>query len=389
MASGSAMVVARAVTSGMATASFRTVRPSKANSVVAAGGGPFEVIVVLVVFLALASATNAPVASGFVGVVPLRTPSQQHQYRRQRRRLGFTAATARRRAATSPTSLQQQQSSSYQVAFEYCTGCRWGLRSFWMAQELLTTFQDDVALASVALVPLMGKHQQGQFRVSLMPEKGGESSSSTLIWDRKRDGGFPPVKSLKQSVRDRIDPDLFLGHSDTEERREATDGTTRSTSAKSDSDVATQQQEPSPLHSLPPPCIKITYCVGCKWMYRAAWFAEELLLSTFDEGEIRSLVLVPSRPESHGGTAEAATFTIELDSNLLWDRKERGGFPQIKELKRMIRDVVSPEKDLGHVDDDSNGDNDEIDGVDQQPPLTVDELDDDEAEEFRKQFGVA
>lgn len=34
------------------------------------------------------------------------------------------------------------------------------------------------------------------------------------MWERKRDGGFPDVKQLKQMVRDRIDPDRDLGHID-------------------------------------------------------------------------------------------------------------------------------------------------------------------------------
>ncbi|KAL8674046.1 MAG: hypothetical protein Q9168_001533 [Polycauliona sp. 1 TL-2023] len=34
----------------------------------------------------------------------------------------------------------------------------------------------------------------------------------------------------------------------------------------------------------------------------------------------------------------------------LWDRKTQGGFPEIKELKRLVRDVVDPTRNLGHVD---------------------------------------
>eukprot|EP00961_Rhodomonas_salina_P267505 3614417-Rhodomonas_salina.3 len=37
------------------------------------------------------------------------------------------------------------------VEIEYCTGCRWMLRSAWLAQELLTTFESD--LESVTLKP--------------------------------------------------------------------------------------------------------------------------------------------------------------------------------------------------------------------------------------------
>lgn len=35
---------------------------------------------------------------------------------------------------------------------------------------------------------------------------------------------------------------------------------------------------------------------------------------------------------------------------LLWDRKTEGGFPEVKELKRRVRDVIQPGRDLGHVD---------------------------------------
>lgn len=81
----------------------------------------------------------------------------------------------------------------------YCTQCNWLLRAGWMAQELLSTFS--LELGAVTLVPGTG----GIFRIEL----GGE-----LIWDRKRDGGFPDVRQLKQMVRDRIDPDRDLGHLD-------------------------------------------------------------------------------------------------------------------------------------------------------------------------------
>jgi len=35
-----------------------------------------------------------------------------------------------------------------------------------------------------------------------------------VLWDRKRDGGFPDAKTLKQRVRDRLDPARDLGHVD-------------------------------------------------------------------------------------------------------------------------------------------------------------------------------
>ena len=85
------------------------------------------------------------------------------------------------------------------VAITYCTQCNWLLRSAWMAQELLSTFRDD--LGEVALVPATG----GTFRIEM---------AGLLLWERVRDGGFPDVKALKQRVRDHLDPERDLGHID-------------------------------------------------------------------------------------------------------------------------------------------------------------------------------
>jgi selenoprotein W-related protein len=88
---------------------------------------------------------------------------------------------------------------SPRVEIEYCTQCRWLLRAAWMAQELLTTFVED--LAEVALVPGTG----GVFEIRLDGE---------LLFSRKDAGRFPEAKEIKQLVRDKIDPARSLGHSD-------------------------------------------------------------------------------------------------------------------------------------------------------------------------------
>lgn len=85
------------------------------------------------------------------------------------------------------------------ITITYCTQCNWLLRSGWMAQELLSTFGTE--LAGVTLVPGTG----GIFEIA---------AGDALLWERKRDGGFPDVKALKQRVRDLIDPDRDLGHID-------------------------------------------------------------------------------------------------------------------------------------------------------------------------------
>jgi selenoprotein W-related protein len=85
------------------------------------------------------------------------------------------------------------------VTITYCRQCNWLLRSAWMGQELLSTFSEE--LGAVTLIPSTG----GIFQIAV---------DGALIWDRKRDGGFPDVKALKQLVRDRVEPDRDLGHID-------------------------------------------------------------------------------------------------------------------------------------------------------------------------------
>ena len=85
------------------------------------------------------------------------------------------------------------------VAIIYCRQCNWLLRSAWLAQELLSTFAED--LGEVSLVPGTG----GVFEIRY---------DGAAIWERKRDGGFPDAKALKQRVRDQLDPGRDLGHAD-------------------------------------------------------------------------------------------------------------------------------------------------------------------------------
>lgn len=85
------------------------------------------------------------------------------------------------------------------VEIEYCSQCRFILRASWFAQELLSTFGDD--LGEVALVPGTG----GIFEVRLDGE---------VLWNKKAGGRYPEPKEIKQLIRDRIDPARDLGHSD-------------------------------------------------------------------------------------------------------------------------------------------------------------------------------
>lgn len=92
-----------------------------------------------------------------------------------------------------------QESLKPRVQIHFCMQCRWFLRAGWYAQELLSTFGQD--LGEVALIPGTG----GVFQVHV---------DDALVWDRATQGGFPEAKELKQLVRDHIDPGRNLGHSD-------------------------------------------------------------------------------------------------------------------------------------------------------------------------------
>ncbi len=73
------------------------------------------------------------------------------------------------------------------------------LRAAWLAQELLTTFEQE--LAGVTLAPGSG----GVFEVRVGEE---------LIFSRQQAGRFAEAAELKRLVRDRVAPGRDLGHSD-------------------------------------------------------------------------------------------------------------------------------------------------------------------------------
>ena len=88
------------------------------------------------------------------------------------------------------------------------------------------------------------------------------------------------------------------------------------------------------------PQIVIEYCKKCRWLLRASWISQELL-STFSD-EIRGVTLIPSNI--------AGIFEIRHDNQIIWERGKKKGMPEIKELKQKVRDLVAPNKELGHID---------------------------------------
>jgi selenoprotein W-related protein len=83
------------------------------------------------------------------------------------------------------------------------------------------------------------------------------------------------------------------------------------------------------------PTVTIEYCPKCGWMMRAAYMAN------FTD-DVYGITLHPSEVSGR--------YTIFVDDDIIFDRKREGRFPEIKELKQLVRDRVNPGKSLGHSD---------------------------------------
>ena len=64
------------------------------------------------------------------------------------------------------------------------------------------------------------------------------------------------------------------------------------------------------------------------------------LLTTFST-DIGELALIPGT----GGV-----FEIRIERDVVWSRAQEGRFPEIKEVKQLVRDRIAPDRDLGHSD---------------------------------------
>lgn len=85
--------------------------------------------------------------------------------------------------------------------------------------------------------------------------------------------------------------------------------------------------------------IEIQFCTQCGWLPRASWIMQEILITFQDE--ILSVTLTP---------VSGGFFEIFLDKKKIYSRSDFGGFLDIKDIKKLIRDKISPEKNLGHTD---------------------------------------
>lgn len=109
------------------------------------------------------------------------------------------------------------------ISIEYCSACRWMLRSSWIASELLTTFayEEESQLTSVTMIPQSPPLNDGGIFRILAESNNGVSNGDNddvikVLWDRKVTGRFPEAKEVKQLVRDCVNPEKDLGHSESD-----------------------------------------------------------------------------------------------------------------------------------------------------------------------------
>jgi selenoprotein W-related protein len=309
------------------------------------------------------------------------------------------------------------------ISIEYCPGCRWMTKAFWMATELLqqynnnncNVYQNEQLLREVTVIP----SEPGTFTITakvITPiydetDDDGDGLQRTMVqlWDRKVDGGFPPIDLIEFEARvkaclEKGSVGLIDGDGDDDDGDDPT-----MQSAKGDDTSSSSSAIPT-THSH----VVITY------------YGKELL-TTFCDGELDAISL---RPES------GSPFRVELREHrekikapprttalVLWDNdiddnynSGTTSFPEVKELKRLVRDKVIPQKDLGHSDEktksntstmEEEGQKELLDDVgdclpcnaaatsDTENDDSIEEdddddefLDDDEAEEARRYFGV-
>ena len=82
------------------------------------------------------------------------------------------------------------------------------------------------------------------------------------------------------------------------------------------------------------PRVEIANCTQCRWPLSAARRV------TFDAAS-GAAALAPGA----GGV-----FEVRMDDTPVWSQRDEGRFPEAKELKQRVRDIVAPEVVLGHLE---------------------------------------
>ncbi|CAO1630630.1 unnamed protein product [Jaminaea pallidilutea] len=145
--------------------------------------------------------------------------------------------------------------------------------------------------------------------------------------------------------------------------------TAAATGSSSTAALSASFEPPFPAStSFPTWSFVIEFCDRCRWLHRATWNQTELFQtfgpkgpsssspSTSGDAEgVRSITLLPMTEEATAGRYRIWVYGGAREPVCVWDRKTMGGFPELKELKQAIRDVISPGQSLGHSDKGMHG----------------------------------
>jgi selenoprotein W-related protein len=308
--------------------------------------------------------------------------------------------------------LSTSTTTNRMIVIEYCIGCKWNLRAFWMVQELLYRNNnnheciDTKSSPSSLGVTLVPSSNPGTYRITQFTNYDNVTSQEQqrivvpdVLWDRTIDGGFPEIEELQQRI---------VAH---QCRNDTLDQITEQT------DIVHDNRSFDTNHY--PNIISILYSTGSNsdneinvgmdttFLFRAAYVAQEIV-STF-QNEIYAISILPHIYNTNeNNTSNIPLFTVQLNNNSTiyeYNISQKVPFLPIKELKQRIRDHINPTMDLGHSDvskailpvlDTSSMENNTT-TIDNNNSILITNLEDDdndndddtEAEEARQYFGVA
>ncbi|KAL2112663.1 hypothetical protein VUR80DRAFT_6819 [Thermomyces stellatus] len=223
------------------------------------------------------------------------------------------------------------------ITIEYCTQCKWMLRAAYYAQELLSTFESSIA--EVCLRPA----KSGTFKIHITSKPADHPPPHAT--------SSPPL-SGSQSVSAKA-PFAADGEEDEEGPPLFPRESRQSASTRRPSGPPPHTDNAEVHASSPPPPISQTPL--------------ESVSAKDPFGSSEAPLFPPNSPTAPNATRQrrrtsaiARMENPELKEVLnhvvtktLWDRRQDGGFPETKELKRRVRDVIDPGRSLGHVDRDA------------------------------------
>jgi predicted Rdx family selenoprotein len=273
-----------------------------------------------------------------------------------------------------------------------------------MAAEILTTFAKDQSLASVSMLPMSPPLSEGGiFRVTAKNsiKEDADNSNITTLWDRSVEGRFPESKEIKQLIRDLVDPDKDLGHSD--KQNDSTDDDSSSSTENDCLECKERQQQEEDKNQTPQQQtnditipdlfyernkISIEYSTAPvsssdNGLYRATFLCNELLSCAYERNawykRYQKQVDEQSTVEDAPVILDCVTLVPNRDLNDVLKIQLNDGVVIYDHSKESANDYIDASELRKLVTKTMKGDDDE---------KSIEMMSDDEAEEARKYFGV-